>query len=347
MHIVDETKSRDVNRDLNSNSEILSSGIASLLPPVTSYKQDATVSRGNINEQRISEKCRTYSGWGYVLQCLDSESERANVALIMGAANLGFRDIVKYGIVLLGAAIDDELFERASRLPFSSWIRSISEIIGGVDMDAVCIAGLRFLASLQRPLNCPSSLNPQEINSIIIHTQARTALNIYQTASVPFLAFASGCVANAHYLGISIHDLMDINAQSPFSSTTSITSPTCKTVWTQSIHYGEAEDFFCTSLAPTWEQLTTPHHPFIDTLPWPSFRSRVITTIYSEPPLTDQKELTNDLVHNGIRCYRIMRGHSYGNESFVPWDARNWKVEPWFFVKWQGLFDEPLAQLLR
>lgn len=275
-----------------------------------------------------------FRGWGFVLQCLEFEAERENAALIIAAANLGLRDIVKFGIVLHGAAIEDSYFQKANNLPFVLWVQEISAIISTLDVESACVAGLRFIAGLKGP-SYASSVYLSERSPTGSYVYSHTVA-LYRPISAPYLTFATACVANARFLGIPIGDVMSTHAQSPFCTRNheSISQSISGTLPLRGTYCYEYQQVLTSSLAPTTEQLILPHHPYIDTLPWPSFRSRIINAMHSGVPVIDQDELALDFVHNGIRCW----GTSHGSGDGAPWDARSWEAMPWFLEKWSILF---------
>lgn len=98
-------------------------------------------------------------------------------------------------------------------------------------------------------------------------------------------------------------------------------------------------------LPPTWQPTTTqilmPHHPFLDFLPWPSVRDRVINIFAlperSRPPSaagpTGLANLAYDIEDNseGVRIY--------GDD---PYDPTYWEVGQVFFQRWWFLFDRDI-----
>lgn len=58
-------------------------------------------------------------------------------------------------------------------------------------------------------------------------------------------------------------------------------------------------------MRPTLEQLTISHHPYLDIIPWPSFRARAIVASSATPPLIEEADLCLDLLSNGIYCRRV------------------------------------------
>lgn len=85
-----------------------------------------------------------------------------------------------------------------------------------------------------------------------------------------------------------------------------------------------------TSLVPTLLQKTVPHPPFIDIIPFPGVRNRLIRSL----EVIDQAKLSRDLVDGAFRVW----GH-------VSWDGTGWEVSEAFVRKWWFLVDEQLLNI--
>ena len=84
------------------------------------------------------------------------------------------------------------------------------------------------------------------------------------------------------------------------------------------------------TLSPTELQLRLPHFPYIDLLPFPSMRDKLLK--YSE--CIDQDEIWFDLVMGGFIVWGV-----------TPWDKRGWEVHADFRKKWWWLMtDEVLDE---
>lgn len=87
-------------------------------------------------------------------------------------------------------------------------------------------------------------------------------------------------------------------------------------------------------LQPVPEQVTVDHHPYLDIIPFPSFRSRVLSVMVSSERALDEDALCFDLMHGGMQFNRSSNISLHGRGDGAPWDARSWEVTPWFFQKW-------------
>lgn len=79
------------------------------------------------------------------------------------------------------------------------------------------------------------------------------------------------------------------------------------------------------ALVPTELQLTVPHLSYIDILPFPSMRNRIIAAM----AIINEDDFRRDIAEQDLRCW----GRS-------PWDSRGWELTEAFVDKWWFLMDE-------
>jgi hypothetical protein len=202
------------------------------------------------------------------------------------------------------------------------------------DLTKILIAGLRLLKiekettmtlqNKRRPVawasgnwsrltsnNPPSAIYPlpdPSIDGVFLSRQSQIEVVFY----------------NCMKIGVSIEELMKPTCQSPWYSSTSM-MPSCALTL----------DRVPPDLFPTPAQIRYPHHPFIDTIPFPWFRERAVTLASMNPPAYNRSELKKDILRGGLIVWR-----SRGKEEGLPWDRRNWEVQPWFWEKWSWLIEE-------
>jgi len=132
-------------------------------------------------------------------------------------------------------------------------------------------------------------------------------------------------LAIAKAIDFSIKNLYDEAAVSPFyqsSNTTAVVK--------------HRADIF-PNLRPTQAQIMYSHHPWLDLIPFPSLRVKILTLGLLDPPPFDVYELKMDIFMNdGITCWRKARRDMSGQ----PWDMRCWEAEKWFLEKYAFLFGE-------
>ncbi|KAF7563716.1 hypothetical protein G7046_g415 [Stylonectria norvegica] len=85
-----------------------------------------------------------------------------------------------------------------------------------------------------------------------------------------------------------------------------------------------------TAMAPTLQQQILPHQPYVDMLPWPSLRDRLLISLAT----VNEMELVTDLSTDGLKIW-----------GSVPWDPMAWEVSPAFAKKWWFLLDDGIMHI--
>ena len=91
-------------------------------------------------------------------------------------------------------------------------------------------------------------------------------------------------------------------------------------------------------LYPTALQRSRPHGMYLDMIPFPIFRDRVITLLSMDPPAFEECELKRDIESDGLRVWGVGQGSTTRTASLVR-DRRNWECTRWFYKKWKLLVD--------
>ena len=89
-------------------------------------------------------------------------------------------------------------------------------------------------------------------------------------------------------------------------------------------------------LRPTKEQITISHPSYVDCLPFPEVRSRIIELLAHDPPLFDEDEFWHDVEKDALMCWGSIsvRPGNHTAAGGAPWDARSWEAKTWFLAKW-------------
>lgn len=273
--------------------------------------------------------------------CIDScpEKERRTFFLLMTKELFGIRDIIKYGLIFLGYPVSPSLYDNAMHLPMSQWIHDIQQSLGSFDLRAATKAGISVLGKLNIPSGHYSRIH-EIVTSPLSHFQPKDYIRLCR------VSFVSAVSMNARHLGIPWHDLISFESKSPFPCLRE------KLIQQELLNDGEEtteqaaqmrlilKDYLKniqSDLVPTEAQLTMAHHPTLDLIPWPNFRSKAIIAVHSAPPLIDREDFCLDLLNDGLRCWGFANGTSL--PSAAPWDAQNWEAAPWFLEKWEHLTD--------
>lgn len=106
----------------------------------------------------------------------------------------------------------------------------------------------------------------------------------------------------------------------------------------QSLILGAGNSRIPDHLAPTFIQMTIPHHASFDLIPIPLLRDRAILLSITMPHRFNIHELKLDIYERGgltvwqqgFESYH----HARGRSSCQPWEMSSWEAAPWFIEKW-------------
>jgi hypothetical protein len=94
-------------------------------------------------------------------------------------------------------------------------------------------------------------------------------------------------------------------------------------------------------LRPTKSQIIRKHPAYLDVLPFPELRDRLIELLTADPPLMDEEEFLRDVEAGGVICWgSTMAGGQSPVGCGAPWDSRSWEAKMWFLNKWNWLIGE-------
>lgn len=272
------------------------------------------------------------------------------MALIMADENFSLRDIVKYGLITLGYAANPEILRITEDLAFYSWsLLVLSAALADIHLERVIRVGVKTLLDLKGPKTWSGELSLMALAK----EDGYMLTNYPGSTGNPTIAIRTGfftaSLANCWLLGIEPCAIMDHNAVSPFVRTTQNTLGEKHGYHVPDLNQimETQEDIsrdFTHNMHPTLEQLTIPHHPYLDIIPWPSFRSQAIIASSTNPPLIDKNELCLDLLSDGIYCCSVPGVSLHGRGEGTPWDSRSWEAKPWFLHKWSLLVGHDVQQ---
>jgi hypothetical protein len=186
----------------------------------------------------------------------------------------------------------------------------------------------------RRTMDTGLELAPFNPNSSVIH--------------VGRICIAEAVMTNCAHIGITQEMFCKDDAVSPFyrprGKTNSVTGFNAVVQTVQNIFQAINPD-----LRPSREQIEILHHPIIDILPFPKFRTNLITNIDT----IDDEELYFDLL-NGLVCWggagvgKRNRGYTTGYIcSGTPWDSKSWEARTWFIQKYWVMLGGEEGELVR
>ncbi|KAG4434765.1 hypothetical protein IFR05_009756 [Cadophora sp. M221] len=267
----------------------------------------------------------------HILSYLCQDLERRSVVKIIGSEGLNLRDIVKLGLASLGTTMEVAQYESANNKPANIWIRDIISTYESCDIQLAVWTGMRVILQMEAQAGGLELATPFNRQGTQVYLQHDT--NIYtNTITLKVSPWMSASLANAEFLGITYESLMLESSESPFTQ-----QPTLPF---------KVDNDITTDMTPTAVQYTKSHHPYLDLIPWPSFRSKAIIAISVTPPLIDEEDLCLDLMNNALRCWGSMRSQ-HGRGEGTPWDMRSWEAAPWFIAKWAMLMDGDGGEIAR
>ncbi len=98
------------------------------------------------------------------------------------------------------------------------------------------------------------------------------------------------------------------------------------------------------NLRPTTAQLTIPHHPLIDVLPWPAVRTRLVR-MYSMPSELWPRHPSDGSESSLVRLVYDMEDGGVRVTGGDPSDEDGWEVEQRFFDVWWWALDQSVISI--
>lgn len=278
-------------------------------------------------------------------------SSRAGNSVTSGTLQTGQSPINQSNSSLIQAqsvkSLDLPLRERV----FSQLMREIDNVdetaynqimSGEISVSEIFRAGMRH-ASIRRPhrplnnatvlideLNVPLRtdriLVPENRTRIHVHALPNVYANNLRLKQFTTIAALRASIES---LGLTFSMLSNPETESPFYR-----GPLSKDVAGMVITKEKFDDV-APHLRPTIAQIRHRHHPYLDGLPFPTLRERIIEACSLESPILDEEELCDDLEKGGLICWGSYLGDgNCATGSGAPWDFRSWEAQPWFLRKW-------------
>ena len=99
----------------------------------------------------------------------------------------------------------------------------------------------------------------------------------------------------------------------------------CQQTFTVGFHVRELNCNLPPAMVPTTKQLLVQHKPYVDMIPWPSMRDKILESVV---PI-DELQLIGDFLAGDLQVW-----------GSTPWDLMGWEIGPRFAKKWCFLIDE-------
>ena len=227
---------------------------------------------------------------------------------------------------------------RRTNVPDDSvaWDATLPLIVRNTCLEDIIAAGMQVLL-FNRP--SPSSAQNRTASStfpsFVLPSPYLNVLDIPRTRTL------AACVHNARSMGFTISDVIKPHYIAP-SLFYQPHSPDDDPV---ALLASVSDPKMPANLRPTLPQVLYPHPAFLDLIPLPAFRTRVILDAVKRGWANlgidgfDLFELKRDIFQDGL-AWDSYDGHGRQWAKVEPWDITSWKASGWFVKKWKGLVDD-------
>lgn len=220
----------------------------------------------------------------------------------------------------------------------TTWNTTMPRMARNICLEDIIAAGMQVLL-----FNRPSpSHNQKHVGSITVPTTLPSPhLN---TLDTPRTRTLTACIHNAHSMGFTVSDVIK-----PFCIAPSLFyRPHSPTDDPAVLLASASNPSIPANLRPTLAQVLYPHPAFLDLIPIPGFRSKVILSAARKGWAKlgmeglDLFELKRDMFQDGL-SWRSYDSCSEKSEERQPWDTKSWGASRWFIEKWRSLVDEDIC----
>jgi hypothetical protein len=218
----------------------------------------------------------------------------------------------------------------------ATWDATMSLPARNTSLEDIIAAGMQVLL-----FNRPSPSNNQNLITSFGFPSFALPSPYLNILDIPRTRTLTACIHNARSMGLKVSDVIK-----PFCIAPSLFyRPHCPNDDPVALLASVSDPKVPANLRPTLAQVLYQHPAFIDLIPLPGFRSRVILsavkTGWANLGLDgfDLFELKRDIFQDGL-AWTSYDGCDRQWEKAEPWDIRGWKASEWFVRKWKGLVDE-------
>jgi hypothetical protein len=139
------------------------------------------------------------------IRSLPTDVQRDTLLKVLRRERLNLRDIIKYGIISLGYAMDTSLYESSRNLSFTDWIGKVTSTVRTVDILTVVSSGIQLISGLSTPAKMPKG-------AILDVIQSCNSINHIQLSQ---WSYGAAVAANAELIR-PVDAFFDDEALSPF-----------------------------------------------------------------------------------------------------------------------------------
>jgi hypothetical protein len=196
---------------------------------------------------------------------------------------------------------------------------------GNVNLRDIILAGISAVGFSHLTFSETGYTSP--MSQITFQEKSSSASRLYlpdpqaNMITVSKMSLYAACMENARMMGISRESAFEENRESPFYQAF-LCSNDVATVKAQF-------SYLAPDLRPSTAQIQNRHFLWIDLLPFPEFRDRLLALKQVGESIFDESELCHDIDEGGVICWG-RNGHNFGS----PWDRRNWELKHEFLKKW-------------
>ncbi|KAK5991679.1 hypothetical protein PT974_07712 [Cladobotryum mycophilum] len=231
----------------------------------------------NMDAPDQDEACLDNSTLGYSYACPDDPLETSTVELMhnMSSEQSSYTELSNMASDSCRPNTKDIQLYRPSGKSFSAKPRTIRELFLSLSPEVQAklhklakSGDFHFIDIIQSVLENSSQLSLSALVSPMIQPLlADASYSPYRNSlHIARFSYFSALFANFSSLGFNFSLFLDENSTSPFYKQSDLNT-----------------DDFPPSLRPLPSQLTVPHHPYIDTLPFPVFRHRLLAALAADP----------------------------------------------------------------
>lgn len=215
----------------------------------------------------------------------------------------------------------------------STWDATIPPAAKSIGLEEIIAAGMQVL--LFNRSSPPSKSTELTMASFSLPSPYTNVLNTRRTRTL------TACIHNARSMGFQTSDVIKPHCIAP----SLFYRPHSPGDDYEALVASATNPNTPAHLQPTLAQVLYQHPAFLDLIPIPGFRSKVILAAVRKGwsmggmGSLDLFDLKRDMFQDGL-VWRSYDGYDEQGVNGEPWDMRSWEASGWFATKWRGLVDD-------